>query len=102
MTRPGREFVAKHENLSLGLSIHLKSQSGPCCLLITPALLDWWGQEGHRAGYGCQPGSWFSERHIRQNMTEQDAQHGPLASGHAHTHAYTTCAHVRVLTHMYM
>lgn len=27
-------------------------------------------------------------------MTEQDAQHRPLASGHAHTHAYTT--HVRM------
>lgn len=29
MTQPGREFAAKQDSLSLGLSIHLKSQFGP-------------------------------------------------------------------------
>lgn len=51
----GRKFAAKHENLSLGLSIHLKSQSDPRHLLITPALWDWWGLEGH--GASLDPGS---------------------------------------------
>lgn len=69
MTQPGRKFAAKHESRSLGLSIHLKSQFDPRHLLITPALWDWWRQEGH-AGWGVTAAS-LNPGSVRDTASEE-------------------------------